>query len=84
MEPPTPSQDGASQTTKTQLGIIPQESPDLTQEHSDTREVEPPQIEDISSEGELPDSDPDQEDHSGTPVLDELLMGQEELEYYDS
>ena len=82
--PPTPSQDGASQTTKTQLGVIPQESPVPSQAHSDTREVEPPQIEDISSEGELPDSDSDQEDHSGTPVLHELLMGREELEDYDS
>ena len=46
---------------------------------SDTREVEPPQLEDISSEGELPDSD-----QSGTPVLEELLMGRDELEDYNS
>ena len=44
--------------------------------------MEPPVLEDISSEGELPDSD--QEDHSGTPALEELLMRQEELEDYDS
>ena len=41
-----------------------------------------PQIEDISSEDEIFDSD--QEDHSGTPVLEGLLMGREELENYDS
>ena len=35
--PPTPSQDGASQTTKTQLGVIPQEPPDQSQAQSDTR-----------------------------------------------
>ena len=57
------------------MGVIPQESLDQSQAQSDTREPEPPQIEDISSEGEIPDSD--QEDHSGTPVL-------EELEVYDS
>ena len=92
--PPTPSQDGASQDTRTvvqsgaktsltRFGVIPQESPDQSQAHSDTRE-EPPQLEDISSEGELPDTDSDQEAHSGTPILDELLMGREELEDYDS
>ena len=83
MAPPTPSQEGASQTTKTQLGVIPQESPDQSQAQSDTIEVKPPQLEDIS-EGELPDSDSDQEDHSGTAVLEELLMRQEEIEDYDS
>ena len=83
MATPTPSQEGVSQTTKTQLGVIPRESPDQSQAQSDTREVEPPQIEDISSEGELPDSDTDQEDHSWTPVLEELLMGRDELEDYD-
>ena len=83
--PPTPSQDGASQDTRTvvqsgtktsltQFGVIPQESPVQSQAPSGTRE-EPPQLEDISSEGELPDTDSDQEAHSGTPVLDELLMG---------
>ena len=81
--PPTPSQEGASQTTKTQLGVIPQESPYQSQSQSDTRVVEPPQLEDISSEGELSDSDFDQEDDSGTPVLKELLMGRDELEVYD-
>ena len=42
--------------------------------------MEPPQLEDISSEGELPDSDSDsdQEDHSGAPGLEELLMRQED------
>ena len=82
--PPTPSQDGASQTTKIRHGVIPQESPDQSQALSNTREAEPPQIEDISSEDELPDSASDQEHHSGTPVLDELLMGPEELEDYHS
>ena len=42
-------------------------------------EVEPPQLEDISF-----DSDSDQEDHSVPPVLEELLMGRDELEDYDS
>ena len=76
---PTPSQDRASQTKEavmqglvksslTQFGVIPQESPDQSQAQSDTREPEPPQIEDISSEGKIPDSD--QKDHSGTPVLE--------------
>ena len=82
--PPTPSQDGAIQNTKTQLGVISQESTDQSQTQSDSREVEPPQLEDISSEGQLPDSNSDQEDHSGTPVLEELLMGRDELEDYDS
>ena len=54
--PQTPSQDGASQITKTQLGVFQQESPDQCQAQSDTKEVEPTQLEDISSEGELPDS----------------------------
>ena len=43
---------------------------------------EPPQVEDITSEGKIFYSY--QEDHSGTPVLEELLMGCEELENYDS
>ena len=80
--PPTPNQDGDIQNTKTQLGVISQESTDQSQTQSDTREVEPPQLEDISSEGQLPDSD--QEDHSGTPVFEELLMGRDELEDCDS
>ena len=58
------------------------ETPDQSQAQSDTVDPEPPQIEDISSEGEILDSD--QEDHSGTPVLNELLMAREELEDYDS
>ena len=62
--PLLPVKDGASQTTKTQLGVIPQDSPDQSQAQSDSREVEPPLVEDISSEGKLPDSD--SEDHSGT------------------
>ena len=93
MMPPTPSQDGASQTMETvmqglvkssltQFGVIPQESPDQSQAQSDTREPEPPQTGDISSEGDIPDSD--QKDRSGTPILEELLMGREELEDYDS
>ena len=93
MAPPTPSQDGAIQTIETvvqglvkssltQLCVIPQGSPDQSQAQSDTRDPEAPQIEDISSEDELPDSD--QEDHSGTPVLEELLMKQEKLEDYNS
>ena len=44
---------------------------------------EPRQIEDISSEGEIINSD--QEDpHFGTPDLGQLLMAQEELVNYDS
>ena len=43
--------------------------------------MEPPQLEDISSEEKLTDF---QEDHSGTPVLKELLMRQEEIEDYHS
>ena len=67
-----------------QLRVIPQESPEQSQAQSESGEVEPPVLEDISSEGELPDSDSDQEDHSGTPAVEELLMRQEELEDYDS
>ena len=89
----TVTQDGASQNVEamvrdlvksslTQLGVIPQETPDQSRAQSDTVDPESPQIEDISSEGEIFDSD--QEDHSGTPVLNELLMAQEELESYDS
>ena len=43
---------------------------------------EPPQVEDIVSEGEIFYSD--LEDHPGTPALTELLMAQEKLEDYDS
>ena len=95
MAPPTVTQDGAGQNVKaiiqdqvlksslTQLGVILQEiTPDQSRAQSDTLVPEPPQIEDISSEGEIFYSD--QEDHSGTPVLNELLMAQEELEDYDS
>ena len=53
-----------------------------SQAQSDTGDPEPPHVGDISSEGEFFYSD--QEDNSGTPVLDELLMGREELEDCDS
>ena len=46
-------------------------------------EPEPPQIEDISSEGEISYSDQDHP-HSGTLELDELLMAWEEQEDCDS
>ena len=62
------------------MGVFPQETPDQSQAQSDTRDPEPPQIEDISSEI----FDAEKEDHSGTPVLKELLMGREELEDYNS
>ena len=95
MAPPTPSQDGANQDKRTvvqgsvrtslaQLGVILQESPEQSQAQSESREVEPPQLDDIFSEGELPDSDSDKGDHSGTPVLEEVLMRLEEIEDYDS
>ena len=41
----------------TQLGVIPQETPTQSQAQSDTVDPEPPQIEDISSEGEISNSD---------------------------
>ena len=63
--PPTSSQDGASQdkrtvvqgsvrTSLTQLGVIPQETPEQSLTQSESGEVEPPML-DLSSEGELPD-----------------------------
>ena len=64
------------------MRVIPQETPDQSQAQSDTGDPEPPQVEDISSEGEIFDSD--QEDHSGTPILEELLMEREELKDYGS
>ena len=84
--PPASSQDGASQNVEamaqdivksslTQLGVMPQKTPDQSQAQSDTVDPEPPQVEDFSS---------DQEDHSGTPALNEMLMVQEELDDYDS
>ena len=87
---PTSSQAGASQNVKamvqdlvrsslTQFGVIPKEAPDQFQAQSDTVDPETAQVEDISSEGEVFDSD--QEDQSGT---NELLMAQEELDDYDS
>ena len=60
---------GLVKSSLTQFGVIPQETPDQSQVQSDTIDPEPPQVEDISSEGEIFDSD--QEDHSGTPVLNE-------------
>ena len=76
--PPTPSQDGASQnmetmvqglvkSSPTQLGVIPQKTPDQSQAQSHTGDLDSPQLEDITSEG-----------------IEELLMGREELEDYDS
>ena len=44
---------------------------------------ETPQIEDISSEGEISNSD-QEAPHSGTPVLKVLLMVQEEVLDFDS
>ena len=41
----------------TQLGVIPQETPGQSQAQSDIVEPEPPQVEDIASEGEVPNSD---------------------------
>ena len=70
----------------TQLGVIPQETTTLgtqSQLQSSYEDLEPPQIEDISSEGQLFDSD--QEDHySGTPALNQLLITAEEQAEYDS
>ena len=77
--PPVSSHEGASQEVQamvqdmvksslTQLGVIPQETPTQSQVQSSNEDPEPPQIEDISSEGGLSDSD--QEDpHFGTPAL---------------
>ena len=48
----------------TQHGVFPQETTELSQTKSDTVDPEPRQIEGISSEGEISDSD--QEDHSWT------------------
>ena len=66
----------------TQFGVIPKETPNQSQAQSDTVDLETPQVEHISCEGEIFDSD--QEDHSGTLDLNELLMVQEELDDYDS
>ena len=73
--PPVSSHEGASQEVQdmvksslTQLGVIPQETPTQSQVQSSNEDAEPPEIEDISSEGGLSDSD--QEDpHFGTPAL---------------
>ena len=65
----------------TQLGVTPQDTP--TQTQSSNKDPEPPHIEDISSEGEISHSD--QEDlHSGTPVLNQLLMAADEQADNDS
>ena len=90
--PPTNSQAGASQyveamvqnlvrSSLTQFGVIPKETPNQSQAQSDTIDPETPQVEDISSGGEIFYSD--QEDQSGT-VVNEFLMAQEELDGYDS
>ena len=71
---------GLFKSSLTQFGVIQQETAD--QARSYTVDPEPTQVEDISSEGEICDSN--QEDHSGTPVVEELLMRREELEDYDS
>ena len=91
---PPPSQDDANQEVKamvqdivnsslTQIGVIPQETLTQSQAQSLNEDPEYLQIEDISSEGELSDSD--QEDpHSGTPALNQLLITVEEQADYDS
>ena len=58
--PPASSQDGASQN----LECMVQDLVKSSQTQSDTVDLEPTQIEDISSDHEISDSD--QEDHSGT------------------
>ena len=66
--PPVSSQFGASQEVKamvqdmvksslTQLGVTPQETPTQAQVQSLNEDLEPPQIEGISSDGELSHSD---------------------------
>ena len=67
----------------TQLAIIPQESNTQSQAQSLKEDPEPPQIEDISSEGELSDSDQD-DPHSGTLALNQFLIAAEEQADYDS
>ena len=76
---PVSSQDGTSQEVKAmvqdmvksslkQLGVTLQETPTQAQVQSLNEDLEPPQIEGISSDGELSHSD--QEDPlSGTPAL---------------
>ena len=67
----------------TQLGVIPQDAPNQSQAQSSNEDPEPLQTEDVSSEGELSDSD--QEDpHSRTPALYQLLITAEEQADYDS
>ena len=44
-----------------------------SQTQSSTEDPEAPQTEDISSEGELSDSD-QEEPHSGTPALNQMLI----------
>ena len=90
---PVSSQGGASQEVKamvqdivksslTQLGVILQDVPTQSQAQSSNEEPEHPQTEDISSDGEFSDSD--QEDtHSGTPALNQLLIMVEEQADYD-
>ena len=91
--PPNSSQAGAGQNMEamvhdlvksslTQFAAIPKETPDQSRAQSDTVDLETPPVEDISSEGEIFYSD--QELQSGTPVFNELLMGKEELDDYDS
>ena len=67
----------------TRFGIIPQDTPTQSQAQSPTVDLEHPQIEGTSSEGEISDSD--QEDpQSGTPELNQLLTAAEEQADYDS
>ena len=75
--PPASSQDRASQNVE---GMV-QDLVRSSQKKSDTMDLEPTQIEDISSEGEISDSD--QEEHSGT-CSNELLNTQEELDSFPS
>ena len=79
--PSVSSKDGTSQNVKamvqdivkfslTQLDVIPQKASTQSQAQSDTVDPEPPHIEDISSQGEVSDSD--QEDpHPRTLELDQ-------------
>ena len=92
--PPVSSLDGASQEVKvmaqnivksslTQLGVIPQDTNTQSQAQSSNDDPEPPRIENFSSEGQISDSD--QEDpHSGTHVLIQLLIMAEEQADCDS
>ena len=82
--PPVSSQDGAGQEVKamvqdivksslTQLGVIPQDAPTQSRAQSSNEAPEPPQVQFVSSEGEISNSDKE-DPHSGTPVLSQLLI----------